>query len=88
MRRTAAPPIAMPAMAPGERVGESDEVVVEGEEEEGEGEEVVVGEMVNWNSVGVAVGEPDDVTPGTPEAERLTYAAQSAFGKARGQVGS
>ena len=67
--RTAAPPIAMPAMAPGERTGE--EVVVE--EEEGEGEEVAVGEMVvNWNSVGVADGEPEDAAPGTPEAERLT----------------
>ena len=86
-RRTAAPPIAMPAMAPGER-GEDDEVV-EGEEGEEEGEEVAVGEMVvNWNAVGVAEGEPEDAAPGIPEAERLTYAAQSAFGKARGQVGS
>ncbi len=85
-RRTAAPPIAMPAMAPGERVGEDEGE--DGEEEE-EGEEVAVGEMVvNWNSVGVAEGEPEDAAPGIPEAERLTYAAQSAFGKARGQVGS
>ena len=85
-RRTAAPPMAMPAMAPGERVVE--EVEAAGVEEE-EGEEVAVGEMVvNWNSVGVAEGEPEDAAPGTPDAERLTYAAQSALGKARGQVGS
>ena len=68
--RTAAPPIAMPAMAPGERTGEEE---VDGEEEEGEGEEVAVGEIVvNWNAVGVADGEPEDAAPGTPEAERLT----------------
>ena len=67
-RRTAAPPIAMPAMAPGERGGEEVAVV-----EEGEGEEVAEAEMVlNLNSVGVAEGEPEDAAPGTPEAERLT----------------
>ena len=69
--RTAAPPIAMPAMAPGERTAE--ELVAAEEEEEEEGEEVAVGEIVvNWNSVGVADGEPEDAAPGTPEAERLT----------------
>ena len=68
--RTAAPPIAIPAMAPGERTGEE---VVAAEEDEDEGEEVAVGEMVvNWNSVGVADGEPEEAAPGTPEAERLT----------------
>ena len=85
-RRTAAPPIAMPAMAPGESAGEEE---VEEEEEEEEGDEVAVGDMVvNWNSVGVAEGEPEDAAPGIPEAERLTYTAQSALGKARGQLGS
>lgn len=69
-RRTAAPPMAMPAMAPGERAGEEVAGAAEGEEEE---VEVAVGEMVvNWNSVGVAEGEPEDDAPGTPEAERLT----------------
>ena len=69
-RRTAAPPMAMPAMAPGERMAEEVEAAGEGEEVE---EEVEVGEMVvNWNSVGVAEGEPEDAAPGIPEAERLT----------------
>lgn len=66
--------MAMPAMAPGERVGEVDDED-EDEVDEGEGEEVgeVVGEMVvNWNSVGVAEGEPEDAAPGIPEAERFT----------------
>ena len=76
-KMTAAPPMAMPAIAPGDSAGE-EEVGVPPEVPEGPAEVDDVGVVVGWETtvgtkcVGMAEGPTFEAAEGMPEADRLT----------------